>query len=117
MSAESAVYAALSGAAGVVAIASTRIFHDAREQKTDLPAVIYVRTGTNFDVNVHGAVDLMRTTLAVMSFALTRAAVEALADACQAALIAAYMTPVERVSDFDPESEIFSSTLVIEHRA
>ena len=115
MSAESAVYAALSGAAAVTALVSTRIYPDTREQETDLPAVIFVRTGTAFEVDIHGAVDLTRTTVAVISFALTRAGAEALADACQAALLAARMTPSERLSDFDPEAEIYSSTLVIEH--
>lgn len=117
MSAESAVYAALSGAAGVTALVSTRIYPDVRDQETTLPAIVYVRTGTSYDYNIHGSLDLTRTTVAAMCFAVTRAGAEALADAAQTALVAASMPASERMSDFDSESQVYSTTLVIEHRA
>ena len=53
MAAEQDVYDALRNAAAVTAVCSTRIYPDVIPQEKALPAVAYVRAGTEFVTTIH----------------------------------------------------------------
>lgn len=117
MSAETALVAALDAAAPVVALVSTRIYPDARPQESTLPAIVYLRTGTRFEMTIHGGVALTRTQLGLGIYAGTRDAAEEVADAVHAALIAAGFIPLNRNGDFEDETENYIVAMLYEHIA
>jgi hypothetical protein len=115
MSAETVLKATLDGAAGVTALVSTRIYPDARPQDDALPAIVYTRDGTEFVPTIHGTIALTRAQLSVLAFGATRAAAEAVADAAQAAVLAANFLALNRGADYDVDTRTHIVTLGIEH--
>lgn len=116
MSAESAVKTALE-AAGVTALVSTRVYPDVRPQEDDLPAIVYYRTATQFVPTIHSSIALTRAQIAVGSYAATRAGAEAVADAAQAALLAAGFVPLNRAGDYDSDTDGYIVAALFEHLA
>lgn len=115
MSAETEVFAALDAAAGVHAIVGNRIYPDLRPQDDALPAVVYRRSGTSHESTIHGEVYLRRAQIDLDCIARTRASAEAIADAVEAALIAAAMMPVDRAGGLDPDTRDYFVRVTIEH--
>jgi hypothetical protein len=115
MSAETALKSTLDGAVSVTALVSTRIYPDARPQDDVLPAIVYTRDTTEYVPTIHGTIALTRAQLSVLSFGVTRAAAEAVADAAQTAVMAAGFLMVNRAGDFDVDTRTYVVTLAIEH--
>jgi len=116
MSAESDLYTALSGASGVTDIVSTRIYSDVRDQETDVPALTYSRSGTNIIQSLHtGEVFAEQATLTVACLAKTRERAEALADQVYLASIATALAYQDRSGDYDPDTDLFITTIVLIH--
>jgi hypothetical protein len=115
MSAETVLKTTLDAAAAVTALVSTRIYPDTRPQDDVLPAIVYARDGTEYVPTIHGTIALTRAQLSVACFAATRAAAEAVADAAQAAVLAARFNLINRGGDFDVDTRTHIVTLGIEH--
>jgi hypothetical protein len=115
MSAETELTATLEAAVAVTALVDERIYPDFRPQDDAAPAIVYRRDGTEITPTIHGTVALTRAQLAVVCVGTTRASAEAVADAAQAALLAAFFLLVSRASDFEPESRTYITTLAVEH--
>lgn len=102
MSAETELYATLSGAAGVTALVSTRIYPDIIPQDADLPAIAYQRTGTEFLNTIHGGAPLGHAaTLEITCVGETRPAANAIANAVVAALAGTEFLAVDQQAAVD----------------
>lgn len=117
MSAETALVAALDAAAGVTALVGTRIYPDARPMETALPAIVYLRTGTSFEMTIHGTVALTRAQMGIGCYGRTRDEAEEVADAVHTALLAARFVPLNRNGDFEDETEHYIVAMLFEHIA
>lgn len=111
MSAETELYAALSGSAGIAALVSTRIYPDAIPEDQALPAIVFGRAGSDPIVALDNTVLADVARLNVTAWATTRASAEACADAVCAALEAAGHPYENRVSGFDGELGLFAVTV------
>lgn len=106
------MYAALSGAAGVTALVSDRIYPDFLSQGKALPAIVYARVETEYLTTIHTATACAAlVTMETWCFAKTRPAAEALADAAQAALGAGGLRAIGRRPEFDTDTETFFSVI------
>lgn len=110
MSAETELYAALSGRAGLTALVATRIYPDAIPENTDLPAVVYVRAGTNPTYTLGGQLACEEARMAVTVWAATRTEAEAVADQVRLAIDGAGNPISDRSSGFDNEVGLFAVT-------
>lgn len=116
MSAESAVFAALNGAAGVTALAGDRIYPDFLPQKKPLPAIVYARAETEYVTTIHSSIPVASdVTMETWCFAKTRPAAEALGDAALLALGTAGIRPTGRRPEFDTDTETFSCVITTVH--
>jgi hypothetical protein len=111
MSAETTVYSVLSAAAGVTALAGSRIYPDELPEDYDLPAVVFGRTATELVATIHGTLAARRARIQVNCWAKERLDAETLADAVQAALLAAGHLPAARESDLEPQTGACVSAL------
>lgn len=112
MSAETSVYAALTGAAGVTAVVGDRIYPDFLPQGKPLPAIVYARAETEYVTTIHSSVPVgSDVTMETWCFAKDRPAAEALATAAEHALGAAGIRPTARRPEFDSDTETFSSVI------
>ena len=109
MSPEQTVYDTLRNAAAVTAIVGTggaaRIYPDVLPEESVLPAITFERTTSDPQYGLDGTVHVTRATMAVVSWATTRVAAEALADQIAAAMTAATIPPEARAGEFDVETE------------
>lgn len=97
MSAETALYAALSNAAGVTALVGNRVYPDIAPEKVALPCVAWQRSNTEYQALIHNGVpDGEFVTLQVFCMATTRTSADAVADAIVAAAGAAGFYPQNR---------------------
>lgn len=111
MSIEADVYAALSVAAGVTALASTRIYPNVRPQDSDVPCVVYDRSGTEVIQAIHGPVLATIPRVDVTAVSVTRAECESLSDAVVTALLTAGFNYLDRVAEYAPDADLYVSTL------
>lgn len=115
MSAETDLYAALSGAAAVTALVSTRIYPDVVPADVALPCIAYTRTETEFVTTIHSARPVAETAfLEISCMAESRAAAEDLGDKVRNAAGDAGFAPVGRRAEFDPENEMWAAVLSVE---
>lgn len=115
MSAQSAVYAALAGAAAVTALIGARLYPDEAPQDTALPLVIHQATQADPEYALDGARAYVRTQVAVTCWAASRAEANALADACCAALEAPAMRWIGRDdSVFDVNTGAYASVVAVD---
>lgn len=112
MSAETLLYAALSGAAGVTALVSTRIYPNVRPQDSAVPCIVYDRSGTQVIQSIGGAVLATVASMDVTAISATRAECESVANAAQSALVTAGFGYLDRVAEYVPEADLFVSTLL-----
>jgi len=112
MSAESTIYSVLSGASGITALVSDRIYPDILPQKKPLPAVVYTRSGTEYLSTLGSPAVASSATIEIWCFALTRPAAEALADAVLTALIVAKHYPSDRRPEYEEETQTCASVVV-----
>lgn len=113
MSAESQIYAALSGALAVTSIVADRIYPDAIPEDKSLPAVVFARTGTEPYVTLAGARFAEDISAQVVAWAETRTAADAVGDAAEAALRAGGFTVTGRSAGYDGEIGLFATTIEI----
>jgi Protein of unknown function (DUF3168) len=111
VSAESTVYGWLAGHAALSALVGARIYPDVIPQDTVLPAIAYARSGTEHVSTIHGGVAGALVTVQVQSWADTRTAAEAAADAVEAALIANGEVPTARGVLFDDTTGCFGTAV------
>jgi hypothetical protein len=112
MSAETELYNALTGAAPVAAIVSTRVYPDLVPQEQALPAIGYARLGTEPIGTIHSSAPVVeRVTLEVACMAATRISADALADAAATAMGAAGFRATDRRAEIDSENN-FSATVI-----
>jgi hypothetical protein len=87
MSAETDLYAALSGDAGVTLLAETRIYPDYFPEKEEGAYIVYQRADTEIYTTIHSAaIAAQSATLTIQCYAEGRDDVEALTNAVLAAL-------------------------------
>lgn len=111
MSAETELYAALSGSAGLDALVSGRIYPDAIPEDQQLPALVFGRVSSDPVVTIDNVVLAEFARLNVTAWAATRTSAEACADAVCTALAAAGHPYVNRESGFDGETGSFAVTV------
>jgi hypothetical protein len=114
MSAETELYAALSSAAGVAALAGEAIYPDIAPQEVALPCIAFQRIGTEYINTIHGAVAAATATLEIWCMAGSRSEAEALADASLAAVTGAFSMSGRR-TELDAESDVWATVLTVEH--
>lgn len=111
MSAESTLYGWLAGDGALDLLIAGRIYPDVIPGDQALPAVAYARTGTEPIATIHGTVAGRFVNLQVQCWGETRPDAEAVADAVEAALIAAGETPTNRSVLFDTESGNYGTSI------
>lgn len=111
MSAETELYAVLSGAAGLTALVGNRIYPDAIPEGAALPAVVYARASTDPVLSVSGHKFAETARLTVSAWATTRTAAAAAGDQIEAALLAAWQPALNRSSVFDGEVGLYAATV------
>jgi hypothetical protein len=117
VSAETALYSALSGAAPVTAIVGSAIYPDIAPQEVSLPCIAFSRTDTQYINTIHGSAAASIATLETWCMATGRADAEALADAALSAAQAAGFTAIGRRTELDVESEVWATVLAVEYFA
>lgn len=107
MGAESIIYAALTGDAGVAAIVNNRIYPGLLPKDKPLPAIVQAKPeDAEYIVTIHSSIPCgSRVPLELWCIALTNAEAEALGDAVEFALGTANIVPTGRRADIDPEIE------------
>ena len=115
MSAESVAYATLKAASAVTALVGSgdaaRIYPDVVPQEFALPAVSFQRVATEAVNTIHSTLLATRVTLDVWCMDEQRYAAETLADAAQAALVAAHFVLTNRRAELDYEAGIWIAAL------
>lgn len=111
MSAETIVYDALS-VVGVESIVGSNIYPGMLPQGKKLPAVVFVRTGTEHITTIHSAESLaQKATMEVLAVAESFKVAEELADAVEAAMVPVAAFPSDRRQEIDPDSGAFLTIL------
>lgn len=111
MSAESQLYAALSGHAGLGALVGTRIYPDAMPEGTAYPALVYTRIGTDPTYTIGGTLVCEDVSLQMQCWATTRESSNAVAAQVVAALAAAGERHAGQQSAIDPEDGLYAATV------
>lgn len=114
MSAETQLYSALSGLAGLTEIVSTRIYPDAIPEGKLLPAVVFMRASTTPTHTINGALICEDVRFSISSWAQTREQAEAVADQIDAALTSAGNPKADRSSGFDSDVGLFAVTTEVD---
>lgn len=116
MSAETALYTALSGDSAVAAIVAARIYPDLVPQDAALPCVAFSRVDTRYVQTIHSAVPAGQdAVLEVACMSTSRTLADALAEAVISAAGGAGFTPVGRRAELDAENSIWAAVLTVEH--
>ena len=114
MSAETELYAALSGAPAVTALVSTRIYPDAVPQEQTVPSIAYARTDTEYVITIHSGVPQGEfATFEVVCMAEARDLADAVADAAIAALGAAGFFLLTRAQELDTEKNLWGTVVSV----
>jgi hypothetical protein len=114
MSAETELYAALSGHAPLLAIVADRIHFDVLPEETDYPAVVFSRESTAPILSTSGRSFGAEVLAKVSCWGKTRTEADAAAVEAEAALVAAELTPSGKVSGYDPETDLYATVLDVE---
>ena len=113
MSAESDLYTALSGYAGLTALVSTRIFPDAIPEDKALPAVVYSTESAAPEWCLDNSLSATAYRFRIVGWGTTRTAAAAVGDKIVAALLAAGVPYDNRFSGFDAEVGQFADVTEI----
>lgn len=114
MSAETQVYAALSGAAGVTALVSTRIYPDILPEITTYPAIVFSREKTTPIYTVSGQHVASDVGVQVGCWGKTRTEADSVAVAAISALALAGIAHQGLNAGYDPEADLFASVIEVE---
>lgn len=111
MSAETELYSSLSGMTGLASLVGSRIYPDAIPENSALPAVVYMRTGTNPTYTIGGVLVCEEAALSITAWADSRSVAESVADQIQSAVSASQNPATGRSSGFDNEVGLFAVTI------
>jgi len=114
MSAETSIYTALSGFAGLTAIVSTRIYPDVLPEDCVYPAVVFARESTVPIRSVSGHYFGADVSLQVRCWSDTRTQADAAAAQAESAILAAGMVTTNKTSGYDPETDLFASVIDVD---
>jgi hypothetical protein len=114
MSAETVLYPTLISAPAVTAIVAQRIYPDVVPQDVATPCVAFARLETEYTLTLSNVIEATKALLEVSCMSTSRIQADALADAVQAACVAARFFPTGRRADFDVDSQIWSTVLSID---
>lgn len=115
MSADADLQTLLAADAAVIALVGEKIAQDRAEQDWTRPFVIYTRTGTESFPTLDSSAADEKVSFTVESWAATRAAANAIADAVSAAIDGGDNgTVINRSTEFDPERDEAATTLLVE---
>lgn len=114
MSAETALRATLLAAAPVTALVGQRVVADRAEQGDPLPFAVFARTATEPYTTIDGDLLGGKTSIELQCWAESRAAAEALADACQNAIRTAGQLVVNRTASTDTVLDLQAAILAVE---
>ena len=115
MSAETLIYSTLSGAAGVTALVSTRIYPDFLAQEIVLPAIVTQRADSEYVNTIHSGVAVATLiTVDTWCLAATRLGAEALADVVEIALPTGLFRVTGRRPEFDPDTLTYGAVVTSE---
>lgn len=114
MSAESVLYAALSGHAGLGALVDTRIYPDVLPEEAAYPAVVFARVATDPTYNLAGALLCEDVELQIGAWSTTRGEADAVAAQVVAALAASGQRHVAQESGYDEDVGLYAATVSVE---
>ena len=115
MTVETDLRAALLASPAVTALVGTRVVSDRMEEGAPRPFVVFTRTATRYDEDLTTGAALGGTaTIELQVWADSRAAAEALADACEAAVRQADQEVQSRASGYDPDLDVEAVVIVID---
>lgn len=115
MSAESELYTLLSTDPVVMGLVASRIYPDVIDRDVDVPAIAYVRTGTEPEVTLDGAIAPGEASIEIACYGHTKAAAEALADALEDALEGSAFGLDGRRGGYNAEVERYETIVSITH--
>lgn len=113
MSAETTLYARLSGVSGVTSLVSTRIYPDVLPENCTYPAVVFARSNTEPMVTLGGALVASTVSIAIGAWAKTRTTADAVADAVVAAFVGTDFYLSGREAAYDPETGLYAALLTV----
>lgn len=113
MSTETDLRALLLAAAPVTALVGQRIAADRIEQGAARPFIVFTRTATERTRTLDGVVRAVQVTLELQCWADTRASAEAVAEAAQTAIEAAYQTVANRSAGYDADLDLEAALLTV----
>lgn len=113
MVAEDSLYSLLSGAAGITALVSTRIYPDAMPEGCAYPAIVYARTGTEPITSISNVNFGADVTLNVQCWGKTRSSADAVAVAVASAVAGGIFYLASREAGFDPETGLFATVVTL----
>lgn len=105
MSPEQTVNDTLRLATGVTALVGSRIYPDSAPEKTQTPYIVYTRLSTDPVYSLNNTPIAEQAFMQATCWAQTRIDAETVANAAQAALLAAQLPISGRSADFDPDTE------------
>ena len=114
MSAETEVYAALSGHAGLIAIVGTRIYPDVLPAESDYPSVVFSRETTSPIRSISNHYFGADVSLNVSAWGNTRTQADAAGAQVEAAFLVAGHIPRGKTSGYDPETDLYASVVEVE---
>ena len=114
MSAETEIYAALSGHAGLVSVVGGRIYPDVLPEKTVYPAVVFSRETTTPIRSISSHYFGADVSLQVGCWATTRSEADEAAANAEAALLAAELVTVGKASGYDPETDLHATVVSVD---
>lgn len=117
MSAETSLYAALSGHAGLTALVSDRIWPDVIPEARTLPGVVFARAATEPIVAMDGSVLAEVAELSIGCWATQRQAADACADQVVAAIAAAGFQFIGRGGGFDDKAQLYVTDITVKRFA
>lgn len=111
MSVETIVYDALN-VVGVTSKVEQNIYPGMLPQGKKLPAVVFVRTGTEHITTIHSSESLgQKATIEIVSVAEKFKDAEEIADAVEVAMIPVAAAPLDRRQEIEPDSGAFLTIL------
>lgn len=107
MSAESILYTVLNSAGGITALVGDRIYPTKMPQGKPTPAIVYMRTDTEFVMTIHNSVPSAELVeIDICALAMTDAEAGSVGNAIQAALAVAHLIPTGRRVELFEETDL-----------
>lgn len=114
MSAETQLFAALSGYVPLAGLVGTRIFPVSIPENRPLPSVVFTRTSSDPTYTIGGVLICEDVHFSITAWAETQSDAEAIADQIDAALAATGNNKQDRSSGYDQESGLCGATIEID---